>query len=232
MAIYYPYTRNEWRRAPFTGGLDNTPFRVFVFAGSADYQPTTISQANAATRSRILGSLSAPQSVLAADLRALIALSLGAARDGGAPVECAAFIRPDGHTTAPISGTRTGFGGNLSPPAGVEVEGFVHTHPTTQSVAPPSSNDFGPYDFRSYPVQLVAETEGRVWQMFYGGWSTYLGLLQPERFEPATHGVDLVFQVRSSDQRRLDDLDAERRAADERWRRYREAARNQRPMRP
>ena len=107
----------------------------------------------------------------------------------------------------------------------------MHTHPTTQSVAPPSSNDFGPYDFQTYPVQLVAETEGRVWQMFHGGWSTYLGLLQTDRFDAATRGTDLVFQVRSSDQRRLDDLDADRRAADARWERMRQTMRNLRPMR-
>jgi hypothetical protein len=100
----------------------------------------------------------------------------------------------------------------------------VHTHPAADGlIAPPSADDYDDLNFDQFPIQLVAETsDRRIWGIFTPGVCSLLGqLLNRNQFFPFRESTDLVYQIISSDQRRMNALDAERASRDAAYERYR-----------
>ena len=183
-------------------GLPVRPFRVGIGASTAEYRPFDIDAANNQLRERVIAMLSGGP--LGASMHHLKQLTT----DNRA-TEFSAYTFRAGNISQPQQGT-TRHAPTGTPPLG-DINGFVHTHPVPDAIiAPPSANDYI-VDFGRYPIQLVVEMGGRVWQLFSGGYSSLLGALNASgQFAPANAASNrLVYFVVSADTLRMEALDNE-----------------------
>lgn len=200
-------TNGVWQQTNWNAvGLPTSNFRVYIRGGRAEYRPTAINGANSQTRARTLQML-VNRSPLNTGLLDLIQRT-----DMTRGLEHSAYILGDGNLTHIRQGTASHAPSGDAPPG--NIIGFIHTHPVpAQILAPPSANDFG-LDFRRLQIQLVAEMAGRVWQLFAGRYSSFIGYFNTvnRQFFPLSTdaSANYVYEVISDDQLRMEGYEAER----------------------
>jgi hypothetical protein len=202
-------------------GLPVRPFRVGIGASTAEYRPFDMNATNNQLRERVIAMLSGGS--LGRSMQYLKQLTV----DNRA-TEFSAYIFRTGDISHPQQGTTRHAPTGTAPPG--DINGFVHTHPVPDAIiAPPSANDYI-VDFSRYPIQLVVEMGGRIWQLFSGGYSSLLGALSAcGRFAPTNAESNrLVYFVVSADTLRMEALDnenaAQRARGDQQQQRMREIA--------
>lgn len=200
-------TSGVWQQRNWNSiGLPTNNFRVYIRGGRAEYRPTTINGTNRQTRERTL------QMLVNRNPLNMSLLNLIQRTQNTHGLEHSAYILRDGNLTQIRQGTASHAPIGDAPPG--DVIGFIHTHPVpAQILAPPSANDFG-LNFGRLEIQIVAEMEGRVWQLFSGGYSSLIGyfnVANQQFFSLSTDAsANYVYGVISDDQLRMEDYEAER----------------------